>query len=103
MHFLHVANSDKPVALFSLGVIISVGYRVKSTSGTHIPMYMSDWIKKLDDFIRLSGSELLENAGKVTHLEAITKALLEFEKYKEQTKSDLSGIELEQPGNEFLT
>ena len=34
----------------------------------HTPMYMSDWIKKLDDFIKLSGSELLENAGKVSHL-----------------------------------
>lgn len=61
----------------------------------HNPMYMSDWIKKLDDFIKLTGSELLENAGKVGHLEATTKALLEFEKYKEQTKNELSGIELD--------
>ena len=45
----------------------------------HIPMYMNDWIKKLDDFIKLSGSELLENSGKVSHLEATTKAMLEFE------------------------
>jgi hypothetical protein len=30
---LHIANSDKPVAFFSLDVIISVGYRVKSQSG----------------------------------------------------------------------
>ena len=29
MHFLHIANSDKPVAFYSLDVIISVGYRVK--------------------------------------------------------------------------
>ena len=34
VHFLHFANSDKPVKLFSLDVIISVGYRVKSTQGT---------------------------------------------------------------------
>lgn len=61
----------------------------------HVPMYMSDWIKKLDDFIKLSGSELLQNAGKVSHLEATTKAMLEFEKYKEQTKNDLTGIELD--------
>ena len=30
MHFLHIANSDKPVKVYSLDVIISVGYRVKS-------------------------------------------------------------------------
>lgn len=33
MHFLHIANSDKPVAYYSLDVIISVGYRVKSKRG----------------------------------------------------------------------
>ncbi|GAB1416825.1 hypothetical protein MASR2M117_22310 [Paludibacter sp.] len=34
MHFLHNAFSDKPVAIYSLDVIISVGYRVKSKRGT---------------------------------------------------------------------
>ena len=33
MHFLHIANSDKPVKLYNLDVIISVGYRVKSPRG----------------------------------------------------------------------
>ena len=33
MHFLHNAFSDKPVAYYSLDVIISVGYRVKSKRG----------------------------------------------------------------------
>lgn len=33
MHFLHIENSDKPVAFYSLDVIISVGYRVKSQRG----------------------------------------------------------------------
>jgi hypothetical protein len=56
-------------------------------------MYMSDWIEKLDDFIKMSGSELLQNAGKISHEEASAKALLEFEKYKENTKDDLSRVE----------
>lgn len=34
VQFLHIANSDKPVKYFSLDVIISVGYRVKSIRGT---------------------------------------------------------------------
>ena len=33
VHFLHIANSDKPVPFYSLDVIISVGYRVKSYNG----------------------------------------------------------------------
>ena len=57
------------------------------------PMYMKDWIEKLDDFIKMSGSEILENSGKVSHLEATTKAMLEFERYKEKTKDELSEVE----------
>jgi len=34
MHFLHIANADRPTAFYSLDVIISVGYRVKSKRGT---------------------------------------------------------------------
>lgn len=34
VHFLHTAISDKPVKIYSLDVIISVGYRVKSQRGT---------------------------------------------------------------------
>ena len=34
MHFLHFANSDKPVKLYSQDIIISVGYRVKGVKAT---------------------------------------------------------------------
>ena len=54
---------------------------------------MNNWVEKLDDFIKMSGSELLENAGKVSHLEATIKAMLEFERYKEKTKDELSQVE----------
>lgn len=33
VHFLHIAHSDKPVPYYSLDVVISVGYRVKSSNG----------------------------------------------------------------------
>ena len=33
MHFLHIANADRPTAFYNLEVIISVGYRVKSKQG----------------------------------------------------------------------
>ena len=45
------------------------------------PMYMRDWIARLDDFLRLSGRELLKHAGKISHEQAVRKAELEFEKF----------------------
>jgi len=37
--FLHVAGSDRPVGFYSLDVIISVGYRVKSPRGTQFRIW----------------------------------------------------------------
>jgi hypothetical protein len=45
------------------------------------PMYMADWIAKLDDFLRLSDRDILTHAGKISHEQAAEKAQLEFEKY----------------------
>lgn len=59
----------------------------------HVPMYMSDWIAKLDDFIKMSGSDLLQDSGRVSHFEAVTKAQLEFERYKAKTKDELTQAE----------
>jgi virulence RhuM family protein len=36
------------------------------------PMYMADWIAKLDDFLALSDRELLYHAGRVSHDDAVT-------------------------------
>ena len=45
MHFLHIANSDKPVAFYSLDVIISVGYRVKSQRGIEFRRWANKALK----------------------------------------------------------
>ena len=58
-----------------------------------IPMTMTDWILKLDDFIKMTGSELLSNPGKISKLEAENKALAEYAKYKETIKDELSEVE----------
>ena len=44
VQILHFANSDKPVKLFSLDVIISVGYRVKSIQGTRFRQWANSVI-----------------------------------------------------------
>lgn len=57
------------------------------------PMYMQDWIVKLDDFLRLSEHEILTNAGKISHDNALKKANEEYLKYKEKTKNEISVVE----------
>jgi len=46
VHFLHFAHSDKPVKYYSLDVIISVGYRVKSLRGTQFRKWANGVIKE---------------------------------------------------------
>lgn len=46
VHFLHIANSDKPIKLYSLDVIISVGYRVKSIRGTQFRQWANKVLKE---------------------------------------------------------
>lgn len=45
VHFLHVPFSDKPVPFYSLDVIISVGYRVKSQQGTQFRIWANRILK----------------------------------------------------------
>ena len=45
MQKMHIAKSDKPVAYYSLDVIISVGYRVKSQQGTQFRIWANQVLK----------------------------------------------------------
>ena len=63
MQFLHIANSDKPVAFYNLDVVISVGYRVKSHRGTQFRIWATKMLREylvkgfvIDDE-RLKGTE----------------------------------------------
>ncbi len=57
------------------------------------PMYMKDWSHRLDDFLRMAGNEVLDNSGTVSHDQALKKAALEYSRYKENHKNDLSKVE----------
>lgn len=46
------------------------------------PMYMADWIKRLDTIIQMNGRELLNHAGQISHDKAVEKSVLEYERYK---------------------
>ena len=51
------------------------------------PMYMADWIQRLDSILKLNGRELLSHAGKISHEKAMQKSEAEFEKYKTTQKA----------------
>jgi len=57
------------------------------------PMYMKDWIERLDDFVKITGNTILQNAGTVSHQQALKKAKTEYEKYAAQSKNELSEAE----------
>ncbi|MBK8701950.1 MAG: virulence RhuM family protein [Saprospiraceae bacterium] len=51
------------------------------------PMYMKDWIQRLDSILQLNGRELLSHAGQISHEQALEKSGTEFEKYKQTQKN----------------
>ena len=57
------------------------------------PMYMKDWVARLDDYLRMTDSEVLQNAGKVSHALAEQKAKEEYQKYKQLHSDELSRVE----------
>jgi hypothetical protein len=45
------------------------------------PMYMADWIAKLDDYLKLSERKVLDHTGALTHADAVEKAQRELDRY----------------------
>ena len=60
----------------------------------HTPMYMKDWIQKLDGFLQLSGKELLTHAGTISAEVAKLKANTEYDKFKARSLEKLSPVEI---------
>ena len=70
------------------------------------PMYMKDWISRLDVIVQLNGKELLTHAGKISHQKALEKSSEEFDKYKEaqkQIEKENSLKEIERDINKLST
>ena len=57
------------------------------------PMYMQDWIAKLEDFLRLGDRNILTHAGTISHEQALRKAEFEFEKFKALQLAQPSQVE----------
>lgn len=53
------------------------------------PMTMNDWAEYLDRILTMSGEQLLQGLGSVSHTEAMEHATNEYRKYKQRTISDV--------------
>jgi len=63
------------------------------------PMYMKDWIERLDSIVQLNGRDLLNHTGKISHQKAVGKSTEEFDKYKtvqKQIEKETSLKEIEE-------
>lgn len=61
----------------------------------HKPMYMSDYVEHLDNLLKATGENLLTDAGKVSHAQALEKAKSEYQKYQVQNLSPVEESYLE--------
>lgn len=59
------------------------------------PMYMKDYISHLDAILSTTGGKLLEDAGSISHQQAMEKAQAEYRKYQAKTLTDVEKNYLE--------
>ena len=59
------------------------------------PMYMANWIAKLDDFIKMTGGEVLTHAGKIATKIAEEKATIEYNKFQKNNVNKTSPVEID--------
>ncbi|MNR52534.1 hypothetical protein D3C85_1723950 [compost metagenome] len=56
-------------------------------------MHMQDWLQRVDDFLKMTGNDILTHAGTVSHQQALDKAKEEYVSYRESLKNELSKVE----------
>ncbi|MEX2187776.1 MAG: virulence RhuM family protein [Pirellulales bacterium] len=64
---------------------------------SHRAMHMADWIAKLDDFLTLSGQNILTHAGRISHQSAEDHAHAQYEQYEARRR----GLEAGSDGSDF--
>ena len=76
-------NYLKQMELEDMGRIVTAVLEfAESRAKRHIPMTMEDWAKRIDAYLSSDERPLLDNAGSVSHEEAVLHAETEYEKYR---------------------
>ena len=98
----HVRKADTEVAknyldadeLDSLNLIVSFYLDFAELQAkSQRKMKMADWIRKLDDFLKLSERDILTHAGKISREDALDKAHAEYEKFRISEANKPSQVE----------
>jgi len=88
-------NYLAPAEIEQLNLIVSLYLDFATLQATNRrPMYMRDWIAKLDQFLQLSEREILTHAGTVTAEAARALAEQEYDKYQRQLDAQPSPVEV---------
>lgn len=62
VHFLHIASSDKPVAFYSMDVVINLGYIIQSDKGLKLQRFLTEYLRKNDNTL-LNNIIIYNNGG----------------------------------------
>jgi prophage maintenance system killer protein len=90
---MHIANSDKPVTFYSLDVIISVGYRVKSKEGTKFRIWANKVLKEyLVKGYSINENRLKEQAEQLSDLKRTVNLLSKVLESKELSSDEATGL-----------
>ncbi|MCK5915043.1 MAG: virulence RhuM family protein, partial [Deltaproteobacteria bacterium] len=57
------------------------------------PITMQDWIERLQQFLTMTGRELMDHAGKISHHQALEKAHDEYDKFRLRQLSEPTDVE----------
>lgn len=90
---MHIANADRPTAFYSLDVVKSVGYRVKSQRGTQFRIWANKVLKQyLIDGYAINEKKLKEQSAQFQSLKQTVNLLANVLKSKELTSEEATGL-----------
>ncbi len=90
---MHIANSDKPIQLYNLDVIISVGYRVNSSKATQFRIWATNILKQhLIQGYTLNDKRLKEHTASLKTLQNAVKMLVDLSQRKALTSDETTGL-----------
>jgi len=93
MQNMHIANSDKPINTFSLDVIISVGYRIKSIRGTQFRIWANNILKQyLIKGYSINESRLRQQEKQLRELKNTVNLLNNVLENKELNSDEATGL-----------
>ena len=90
---MHIPNSDKPVQLYNLDIIISVGYRVNSKRGTQFRIWATNVLKQhLIQGYTINDKRLKEQSANLKALQRTVQMLADLSQRKALTSDEAKGL-----------